>query len=351
VNDGSGPVKVGNGSNQVLLGLLPVCDKKREPVADRTKVATDAVKTEQQLSDEGRTAYKINVQPLQPTEVISGSVTINTADRNATSDLQITDGRTGRLIKHVVVRDDSGDLDGFLERLGNGVGNFACPPAPGRPQPKKKNKPPSRGAKGPIYIRLQLTENYDAASNGNSMSSKTSEDVVVQITAADLGRGQTVSGAPLIRSSSLSAETVSGSGTCTWTGRLSNGSGGPLGMYKVGRKLFGGYPWPGFLGVAWDETSTGGATSNCPSRASFNPLFAGRPTSTIEFTQFGDGLSDMDHFDNAIFPLTNAATRSQVFNVTLKSDTKFSAQETYTTRASGRISISRGRCPDGLRRC
>ncbi len=102
-----------------------------------SKTALDGIATEQRLSDEGRTAYKIEVNPVKPDFVIGGKVSLNGTGA-VVADVTIRDGRTGGIVKRITARDDVltfDDLDGFLERIGEQIAGLDCGPK-AKPKPK-----------------------------------------------------------------------------------------------------------------------------------------------------------------------------------------------------------------------
>jgi hypothetical protein len=156
----------GDASGGLSVGLLPACEKKNAKLVDRTQRVQDAQSREQSLSDQGLTPIKFTLQPLQPTVSVTGSVRLS--NETAVADMKIIDARSGRLIKHVVVRGDASDfdsdLDGFLTFVGKGVGAIACEP------PKKKPKPKPKPKSGTgLAFRIEYSGHYtdNAADSGN----------------------------------------------------------------------------------------------------------------------------------------------------------------------------------------
>jgi hypothetical protein len=132
---------------------------------DRTQEAQDAINREQSMSDQGRTPFKLQLQPLQPTVTVSGKVTLS--NDSATVDVRIADARTGRLIKHVVVRGDSTDfnqdLGSFLTFAGRGIGALACQ----KPKAKPKPKPKPKGGRPTFTVEYSGVYDDDASDSGN----------------------------------------------------------------------------------------------------------------------------------------------------------------------------------------
>ena len=144
----------------IIQGLLPSCQDDGGKLVDVSKEVRDALKTEQKLSDEGRTAFKFQLNPLAPALEIQGGVNVDATNGTAIADIKVVDPKTGNVVDHIVVRGDPGLIDGevgnigdvgpFLRQLGKGIGSRVCKPKPRRkptpkPKPKRRPKPSCRG--------------------------------------------------------------------------------------------------------------------------------------------------------------------------------------------------------------
>ena len=135
----SAPSGSGDGSlaeGGLIDGLLPQCQARGRKLIDTTRYTKQALQREQQLSDEGRTALKLNLQPVTPTLNITGSVRV-APNGKPVADLTVTDTNTGEVIDHIVTAGDPGeDLAKFLHLIGSRVGKRECSqPEPPLPRP------------------------------------------------------------------------------------------------------------------------------------------------------------------------------------------------------------------------
>ena len=136
----------GSVENGIINGLLPSCQAGGRRLLDVTRQVRDAIKTEQKLSDEGRTAVKFQLNPLTPDLVIQGQVSVD-SNGKAIADIKVVDPKTGKVVDHIVVAGEPGVVDGtlsdlgpFLRQLGTGIGSRECQRKP-TPKPKPKPKP------------------------------------------------------------------------------------------------------------------------------------------------------------------------------------------------------------------
>jgi len=135
----------------IITGMLPICAAHGGKIVDQTKQITDAIKTEQQLSDDGRLEFKFQYSPLTPDLVISGEITVG-PNGGPRADLTVTDASTGEVVNHYVIGgdpDDWNNLGSFEHHLGEGLGNnlTGSTPSP-RPcsEPSAPPPPPSAGS-------------------------------------------------------------------------------------------------------------------------------------------------------------------------------------------------------------
>lgn len=137
----SSPAQYGIGNNAsggLSNGLVPACNADGVKVTDVSKQVTEAQQREQQLSDQGRTELHLHLNPLSPTVVVQGDVTVG-QDGTPTADLKLVDPTTGQTIDHILVRGDpgeAGDISPFLRLVGEGVGQRACKKEPPPPTPE-----------------------------------------------------------------------------------------------------------------------------------------------------------------------------------------------------------------------
>ncbi|MGZ6616386.1 MAG: hypothetical protein ACXVFQ_18385 [Solirubrobacteraceae bacterium] len=197
-------------------------------------------------------------------------------------------------------------------------------------------------ASSTIYIRVKITESYDHLTNDGSehWSSTATTDTLHQTSAADLQQQNSQIPSVQLLSSTMSATTVEGPTTCKWSGSLVSGSEPHLSLAQQGGRLYGLIAWPDMLGPAWGQTLTQGG-SGCPTYASFSPTQG----SVVTRVPSGDGFSSMDHFYNAIFPISPTGSgQSPPVTVCMKSNGDIPG-ETDKTNASGQVTIGYGRAP------
>jgi hypothetical protein len=136
VTPDTGLLAGGHANSQIDRGAFEACRRRGGKVVAGSKSALDGIATEQRLSDEGRTPYKIEVSPIKPDFVIGGKVSLNGTGA-VVADVTIRDG-TGGIVKHITARDDVrtfDDLDGFLVRIGDQIAGLDCGPK-AKPKPK-----------------------------------------------------------------------------------------------------------------------------------------------------------------------------------------------------------------------
>ncbi len=157
----------GRAEGGIINGLLPSCQADGGRLVDVTKQVKDAAKTEQKLSDEGRTAFKFQLNPLAPALVIQGAVNVD-ANGKPIADLKVVDPKTGKIVDHIVVAGDPAgidDLGPFLRQLGKGVGSRACKKR--KPSPKPKPKPPPSSCQGTSVQMLCFTFDGSGSAEGS----------------------------------------------------------------------------------------------------------------------------------------------------------------------------------------
>jgi hypothetical protein len=131
----SGPPELGLGPNAagaLTTGLVDPCREQGAKVVDLDPEVLDAIAREQQLSDQGELANPLSVQPVPPTLVVQGTVTVG-ANGIPVVDLSVVDPITGEVVRHVVVPGDPSDGDDiapFLRGIGKGLAEDLCPEEP-----------------------------------------------------------------------------------------------------------------------------------------------------------------------------------------------------------------------------
>jgi hypothetical protein len=153
----------------MIGGLLQGCQADGGKLVDVTKAVKDDLRTEQKLSDEGRTAVKFQLNPLTPALVIEGKVKVD-ANGKPVADINVVDPKTGKVIDHIVVGGDPGEIaemSPFLSQIGKGIGARACKKkAPKKgPQPRKHPAPSC----GHLALRRhQICFVFDGSVSGSS---------------------------------------------------------------------------------------------------------------------------------------------------------------------------------------
>jgi hypothetical protein len=142
---GSG-LRGGNGAGEIIDGLLPACQARGGRLVDVDPKILDALRGEQALHDNGRTAGPYQYTPLAPTAVVTGSGSVD-ADGKVVVDIKIIDPQTGDVIQHLRIGGEAGErgenVGKLLRHIGDQLGKQECPP-PTPPTPTPTPKPPAR---------------------------------------------------------------------------------------------------------------------------------------------------------------------------------------------------------------
>jgi hypothetical protein len=127
---GSG-LRGGNGAGSMIDGLLPACKARGGRLVDIDPRTLDALRGEQRLNDNGRTAGPYQYTPLAPTTVVTGTGTID-ANGKVIVDIKIIDPQTGDVIQHIRVGGEAGEqgdnIGKLLRHIGDQLGKQECPP-------------------------------------------------------------------------------------------------------------------------------------------------------------------------------------------------------------------------------
>lgn len=168
-----GYAPTGHAEDAIINGLLPSCQSRGAKLIDQTPVVRNAIKTEQQLSDEGRTEVRFQLQPLKPDLVLDGGINID-ANGKPVADFKLVDPKTGKTLEHIIVPGEIGEIDDlgpFYRQLGKGLGARACDvrKKPRRPRPPRKN-PRCQGL-GPQTLCFTFDGSGSAQNSGYPYSS------------------------------------------------------------------------------------------------------------------------------------------------------------------------------------
>jgi hypothetical protein len=169
---GYSPKAVANGA--IISGFTDPCQKAGKRVTDIDPNTIQKLKGEHRLADEGRSTPLPTLDIPQPSEIITGNVTVDQNGR-PTADLTISDP-SGNVIDHVVVPGEPGQFpqsgvgdDGaFLRLVGKGLAGRECnkekpvtiaPPRTTSPKPTQPN-PPSTATNPPGPVTRVVTIRY-----------------------------------------------------------------------------------------------------------------------------------------------------------------------------------------------
>jgi hypothetical protein len=150
---GSG-LRGGNGAGSMIDGLLPSCKARGGRLVDIDPKTLDALRGEQRLHDNGRTAGPYQYTPLAPTTVVTGSGSVD-ANGKVIVDIKIIDPQTGDVIQHIRVGGEAGEqgdnIGKLLRHIGEQLGKQECPPPTPTTAPSKRptGKPPVPAAPVP----------------------------------------------------------------------------------------------------------------------------------------------------------------------------------------------------------
>ncbi|MEA2125370.1 MAG: hypothetical protein QOI80_2152 [Solirubrobacteraceae bacterium] len=154
----------GQAMGTMIRGLLPECEVKKTKVVDLTPEMQKALEREAKLSKDGQSSLRYEYDPLRPTVVIRGKVTVD-ADGKPRADIEIVDAATGTVITHIVTGGDPGDiadLAPFLTQLGKGAAELACTKPKVTPTPTPTPTPAPGGEPTARYAgTFDWTQNYD----------------------------------------------------------------------------------------------------------------------------------------------------------------------------------------------
>jgi hypothetical protein len=142
--DAASGLRSGSMQAQVVGALFDRCHNTAHyRLLDGSPQVIDAIKREQQLSDQGRLATKFDYNPPSAAYAISGSGTVD-ANGNAIVDLTLSNLKTGATLDHVKGRGDAQEIGDLIKRFAEGLAARDChdrkPPGPKRPRRHKKHK-------------------------------------------------------------------------------------------------------------------------------------------------------------------------------------------------------------------
>jgi hypothetical protein len=154
----------------MIDGLLRGCQADGGKLVDVTKAVKDDLRTEQKLSDEGRTAVKFQLNPLAPALVIEGGVKVD-ANGKPVADINVVDPKTGKVIDHIVVGGDPGEIaqmSPFLSLIGKGIAARACRTKKATKKGPKPRKHPAPSCGGLVLRVHQICFVFDGSVSGSS---------------------------------------------------------------------------------------------------------------------------------------------------------------------------------------